>query len=617
MKTIPNTYFTDQPEFFKQLIECSPDAIALAHNEKWIYINTFGMNLFGTDDQDQILNKLIYNFIHPAYHDIERTRLQENTQNNNKLQFIEEKILRLDGIILDVEIAVKSFNSSNGIIFQYIIRDITGIKEYKNELISSEKHFKKLYEYAPDAYLISDLKGNIVETNKSFEIITSYSKEDIINQNLLRSNFIYAQDNPKLANLLLKNSMGEICPPEEILFICKNNHVIPLEIRTFPIRLKSRPLILCIARDISQKKATENELKDSEERFKLLSEATFEGICLSEDLKIIDANLNLANMLGYKLETLLKKNIQQLFHPDSQQFIIDKLSNPAETSYEAIALQKNGNTFPVQVLTKSAPYMGKIIHITAIRDITERKRIEKLKESNELMVRHDLKNPLSAIFTFTEILLFEKQLPEEITELVKFIYDSAQQILRMINHSLDLFKMETGIYKLNAQLINITEIMRELHDEFSKPLKKKNISLNITLNHHPMDWNKEQLIIGETDYVKILFANLLKNAIEASPNNEKIHIEISDTELKTTDTSTKAILVDIHNQGMVPKEIQDTFFERYVTSGKKEGTGLGTYSAKIITHCHNGTISFKTSHEDGTHIYVTLPAYDENQVFTM
>ena len=105
---------------------------------------------------------------------------------------------------------------------------------------------------------------------------------------------------------------------------------------------------------------------------------------------------------------------------------------------------------------------------------------------------------------------------------------------------------------------------------------------------------------GEKIHIKKLFANLIKNAIEAASENEDININlfINKTHYE----------IEIYNKGVIPARIRENFFEKYTTAEKVGGTGLGTYSAKLIAKIHNGDISFTTSEKDGTRLTVTLPA---------
>jgi len=95
-----------------------------------------------------------------------------------------------------------------------------------------------------------------------------------------------------------------------------------------------------------------------------------------------------------------------------------------------------------------------------------------------------------------------------------------------------------------------------------------------------------------------VLTNLIKNAIEASPDNEKVSVSLQDDDI---------YILQIHNKGTVPGNIRDRFFDKYVTAQKISGTGLGTYSSRMITETMNGSIRMETSQEKGTLITLKFP----------
>ncbi|MDH5682818.1 MAG: ATP-binding protein, partial [Spirochaetota bacterium] len=120
------------------------------------------------------------------------------------------------------------------------------------------------------------------------------------------------------------------------------------------------------------------------------------------------------------------------------------------------------------------------------------------------------------------------------------------------------------------------------------------------LNGEPIDNNLGYSIQGEGIHLGNLFGNLIKNAIEASPDKSKITININSNHKDYHE-------ITIHNLGVVPEIIRESFFERYSTSGKEKGTGIGTYSARLIARTHGGDITFTSSEDEGTLLLVSLP----------
>ena len=128
--------------------------------------------------------------------------------------------------------------------------------------------------------------------------------------------------------------------------------------------------------DITQRKQAEKSLQESEERFRCLSEATFEGIMIHDQCIILDTNQALAQMSGYEIEELIGKNGLELLTPESQNVVLEHIQTADQNPYEAIAVRKDGSQFPVEVQGKTIPYQDQVVRVVAIRDITARKQTE-------------------------------------------------------------------------------------------------------------------------------------------------------------------------------------------------------------------------------------------------
>jgi len=132
---------------------------------------------------------------------------------------------------------------------------------------------------------------------------------------------------------------------------------------------------------------------------------------------------------------------------------------------------------------------------------------------------------------------------------------------------------------------------------------KRKTDFVFTIDGQPTHLKGEYVILGEEALVEIMFANLIKNAIEASPEGGIIRISIDTVERSGQNFH----CIDIHNMGVVPMEICENFFKPYTTSGKDGGTGLGTHNALLVASTHKGDIRFTTSEDEGTHVTVRLP----------
>ncbi|MFP4267703.1 MAG: sensor histidine kinase [Spirochaetaceae bacterium] len=227
----------------------------------------------------------------------------------------------------------------------------------------------------------------------------------------------------------------------------------------------------------------------------------------------------------------------------------------------------------------------------------ELEELNKMRDHVERVVRHDLKSPLNGVIGASQILM-EEDICKERKEFVSLIQQSGHKMLHMVDNSLDLYHMEEGNYLVKAETFNIRELLDELQRESSSQLMMKNLSMSISFI--PKDADENAAMEGERIKIASMLSNLITNAIEASPAGETVDITVN------VENPGKVIM-DIHNPGAIPEDIRSNFFTKYSTSGKKNGTGLGTHSAMLIARSHGGDISFTTSEEEGTHLHIVLP----------
>ncbi|WP_290882866.1 PAS domain S-box protein [Fischerella sp.] len=144
-------------------------------------------------------------------------------------------------------------------------------------------------------------------------------------------------------------------------------------------------------REITLVKQALSAQRDSEARFRCLSEATFEGIIVHDNGIILDTNHVVANMTGYEVAELIGKSSFELVTPESQELIRKYILSGYEKPYEVIVVKKDGSTFPVEMQGKIIPYQGQKMRVVAIRDIRERKRVEEALQKRENCLRKQSK----------------------------------------------------------------------------------------------------------------------------------------------------------------------------------------------------------------------------------
>jgi len=234
----------------------------------------------------------------------------------------------------------------------------------------------------------------------------------------------------------------------------------------------------------------------------------------------------------------------------------------------------------------------------AIVDIAERKRAEILREDVERMTRHDLKSPLTAVLTLPQLLRREGNLTERQGDMLSLMQHAGYRMLNMINQSLDLYRMERGAYELTPEPVDVLPILDNIAGELRGVMEARDLAMVVQVRGQTRQAEDVFTVRGEEMLLYTMLSNLIKNALEASPPGGRVTVSLSET---------ATLNVAIANAGAVPQSIRSRFFEKYATAGKKDGTGLGTYGARLIAETHGATIAMTTSETRGTVVSIAFP----------
>jgi signal transduction histidine kinase len=223
--------------------------------------------------------------------------------------------------------------------------------------------------------------------------------------------------------------------------------------------------------------------------------------------------------------------------------------------------------------------------------------LAQLREDVEHITRHDMKGPLAGVIGMVQALAEDSSTNRKQGEQLRMVEETALQLLDMINLSSELFKIETGRFKLDAKQVKIGNILRRIVEIARTTFAEKHLIIVVDTDVPVGD--EEPKVLADDMFCYSIFQNLVKNACEAAPDNSRVIVTLNnETPLRIT----------IQNTGAVPAEIRERFFEKFVTQGKQGGTGIGTYSAKLLAVAQNGTMALAVSDQDDlTTITVTLP----------
>ncbi len=258
-----------------------------------------------------------------------------------------------------------------------VIIDITERRRAEDKLRSSEERLKILFDYAPDAYYLNDLKGNFIDGNFAAEKLLGYKREELIGKNFLKLKLLSLNQLPAAAKLLVKNTIGQVTGPNEFVLTRKDRSKVSVEIITHPVKIKDQTLVLGIARDITERKQAENALRESEEKFRSIMENSADAIFITDQQgKYLYTNKAVTVMLGFTPEEMQRKTIIDLAPPDKtdEYFeVFKKVMSKGKVFTELELLKKDGHFISTDLNSVLLP--GGLIY-GSCRDITERKNAE-------------------------------------------------------------------------------------------------------------------------------------------------------------------------------------------------------------------------------------------------
>jgi len=274
-----------------------------------------------------------------------------------------------------------------------VFKNFTERKQAEEKLKDSEEYLKILFDYAPDAYYVNDLKGNFIDGNLAAERIIGCKKEELIGKSFLKLKLLSTKDMPKATKSLAKNIMGLATGPDEYVLNRKDKSTIAVEISNYPVKIKGKTYILGIARDITERKKAEKTLAESEEKYRTVFENTGTAtMIVEEDMTISMVNTQFNKLSGYsKREIENKMEWTNFVIPEDlermKKYHIARRKDGEKPpiKYEFRMMDKDGNIKDILVKIGMIPDTKK--SIASLMDITERKQAEARIKHLNLVLR--------------------------------------------------------------------------------------------------------------------------------------------------------------------------------------------------------------------------------------
>ncbi len=246
---------------YRALVESSPEGVAIHQDGRCVFVNPAGARLLGAQQPEELLGKSALDFVHPDYRDIIRERIRRGLEEWQPVPPLEEKFIRLDGTVIDVEVTAVPIMYEGRPAMQVVFRDISERKRMEGELKASEERYRDLFENANDGIYILDRRGCILSLNRKAEELTGYTLEEIGGQSYTLL-VPPGRERQKARRAFLKNMRGQ-SDKTELTITRKDGREVILELSTRPIWQHGQIVgIQGIGRDITERKELEKLKSD-------------------------------------------------------------------------------------------------------------------------------------------------------------------------------------------------------------------------------------------------------------------------------------------------------------------------------------------------------------------
>jgi len=334
----------------------------------------------------------------------------------------------------------------------------------------------------------------------------------------------------------------------------------------------------------------------------LLNASLDSALLLDTEGRILLANPIAAERFGLSLPAMRGRHFFDLHPPELARTRRQRFLQAIESKLPVtFADEREGMHFEAR-MTPMLDGSGQVRAVAFFgHEVSGRKKLEKVRENVERTARHDMKSALVGIVGLAGALLKRQDLQDRERSFLEVIKENGEHLLHMLYASLDLLKMQQGVYQLSGKAFDLSPVLEAIALNLAGQARERGVELVVRVEGAPLG-QAACPSFGEADHLESCLSNLIKNAVEAAPAGSAVTVAV------TCDPLT----VDIHNLGVIPEAIRQTFFEPFVTQGKPDGTGLGTYSARLIARAHGGDISFATDEAKGTHVVLRLPGHKKS-----
>ncbi len=514
---------------------------------------------------------------------------------------------RKNGIVFPMELAVSEMTIDGKQMFSGVVRDITERRNFETTIRNSEVRYRSVIDAVLEGIITINEHGLIASMNPAAETIFGYKESEVSKHNIkmLMPEPYHSKHDGYLHQYLSTGIAKIIGTGREVKGLRKNGEIFPMELSVSEIQLDKQRMFIGLVKDISDIKQAEK----LQSQFSAIIESSDDAI-ISKTVKGIITSWNTAAeiMFGYSAQEAIGQPMTIIFPVDrleEEPKILEQIANGERIEhFETVRLTKSGK--PIDISATISPIKdkaGQIIGVSIIaREITERKKIDKMKNEFISTVSHELRTPLTSIQGSLELILSGTmgEIPQDCTPLLEIANNNSSRLVRLINDILDIEKIESGNMEFTVKPIEIMSVVQQTLDANQAYADEYGVKLVKTSQINCY-------VIADHDRLIQVLTNLISNAVKFSPKDEAVEVGVALVK------SNVRVSVTDYGSG-IPDEFRDRIFTKFsqadASSTKQQGgTGLGLSICKAIVEKLGGQIHYESEINKKTCFYFELPVY--------
>lgn len=512
-----------------------------------------------------------------------------------------------------------------------LAREITTYKEAEEKLEKKERILRATLNATDDGILVVDNNRQVLDANDlyfnmwgiPFDIYSL--KSETANMRFIMKQLVDPNTFESWVNFIYETPVTEHYTAELL-----DGRIF--DIFSAPLMEKGKMIgRVWSFRDTTARLNTEKELQESEERYRTLVELSPDAIIVSLDGKNVFSNMAAAKLLGANsTDDILHRSIMDFVHPDTKALTekhFNDIINGREQQIicEQKLVRSDGKCIDAETIRSAVPFKGENAVMSVIRDITERKRSEELRnkmDENMRLLRetleydrirteflanisHEVKTPLNVIIGTLQLyeLTLNRENPQEsFDKLLKYTAIMKQncfRLLRLLNNLVCVSEIDSGFVEMHVANNDLVQMVKSLVSSASSFIENKGVQIELDIETDKLE------IACDADKINRVLLNLLSNAVKFTESGGSIRVSLY--------SRGNSVYISVKDTGIgIPEEMEQAIFQRFRQVDKSftrnhEGSGIGLSLVKSLVEMHSGSVEVRSEYGKGSEFTVKLP----------